>query len=193
MPTKYKQISGFTDSGIETLYNEFTNYFKHVGSGTHIEVGTWLGRSLCLFAELAQEKKLNIKIYGIDNFLGEVNAADQQEIVKNCGGSIYYKFLQNMKEAGVRDLIIPYQLTSEQAVELFDDNSIDTLFLDSEHLYDHVKREINNWWPKVTSCMGYMGLHDYYEGTQVKQAVDEWAKENNKTVYVCGTCAVIQK
>ena len=57
----------------------------------------------------------------------------------------------------------------------YDDETIDTLFIDGDHTYEGVKKDIEAWYPKVKKG-GTIIFHDYqrdkvHEGVQ--QAVDE--------------------
>ena len=46
------------------------------------------------------------------------------------------------------------------AVKDFDDESLDFVYIDGNHLYPAVKKDIDLWWPKVKAG-GVMGGHDY--------------------------------
>jgi len=166
MPNYYKTIYGYFD--FSDIYENVANKFPN---GKFIEIGSWLGKSTCFMAETIKEQKLNIKFYTVDTFLGEVNAVDQQDIVKKEGGNIYNRFLNNMKEADVLDYVTPLMITSEEASKLFNDNNFDFIFIDAEHLYDFVKQDLTNWYPKLKTG-GILAGHDYREGVQ--QAVDEF-------------------
>ena len=48
----------------------------------------------------------------------------------------------------------------EEMIDLFKDNSLDYVYIDGNHDYDHVKQDIEMWWPKLKSG-GLMSGHDY--------------------------------
>lgn len=56
----------------------------------------------------------------------------------------------------------------------------DFIYIDGSHLYKDVKRDLNDWFPKLKPN-GILGGHDYgnelFKG--VKQAVDEFCEERN--------------
>jgi hypothetical protein len=55
---------------------------------------------------------------------------------------------------------------------------LDFVYIDAEHDYDSVKKQIMDWWPKLCR-MGVLGGHDYtIKG--VRQAVDEFFDEPDK-------------
>lgn len=63
---------------------------------------------------------------------------------------------------------------SEDCVSLFTDEYFDLIFIDANHKYEYVKKDIINWYSKVKHS-GIISGHDYnYPGLDgVKYAVDE--------------------
>ena len=51
---------------------------------------------------------------------------------------------------------------SNQAVEMFKDNSLDFVYLDANHKYEEVKADIEMWFPKLKSN-GIISGHDFIE------------------------------
>jgi predicted O-methyltransferase YrrM len=168
MANYYNNIYGYFD--FADIYTYALNQFPN---GRFIEIGSWLGKSTCFMGEIIKEQNANIKFYTVDTFLGEINATDQQDIIKQEGGSIYKRFLHNMKEGGVLDHVTPLMMTSEEASTLFENESFDFIFIDAEHIYEYVKNDLNNWYPKLKKG-GIIAGHDYRDG--VKLAVDEFFK-----------------
>lgn len=52
------------------------------------------------------------------------------------------------------------KMTSEEAVDLFKDRSLDFVFLDGSHIFEDVKQDIEVWTPKVKKG-GLLCGHDY--------------------------------
>jgi predicted O-methyltransferase YrrM len=186
MPSFYKNIYGYFD--FENLYGAVAEHFPN---GRFVEIGTWLGKSTCFMAETIKEKKLSVKFFGVDNFLGEINATDQQEIVQKEGGCIYKRFLMNMKEAGVLDYVTPLKMTSKEAAELFDNGSLDFVFLDAEHLFQDVLDDLSYWWPKV-KVGGILAGHDW-NGVGVNKAVRDFSQTTNLAIRTDGICFILMK
>lgn len=168
----YKNIEGWCD--FENIYNYAIERFAD--NSVFVEIGTWLGQSTCFMCELLKAKKRNIRFFGIDTFLGEKNADLQQKLVEEEGGSIYRKFLHNMKDADILGYVTPIAMKSADACKLFKDGSVDFIFLDAEHLYDNVKQDLENWYPKLSKG-GLFAGHDY--NGEVMQAVDEFFKNKH--------------
>jgi len=59
-----------------------------------------------------------------------------------------------------RQIITPVQCDSREAAKCFEDGSLMGVFIDAEHSYDEVKRDIQAWLPKVKSGGTIMG-HDF--------------------------------
>jgi hypothetical protein len=62
--------------------------------------------------------------------------------------------------------------SSAIAYKLFDDNSVDLIFVDGDHTHDAVKNDCELWWNKIKPG-GIMCWDDYY-WDDVKKAVDEF-------------------
>ena len=54
-----------------------------------------------------------------------------------------------------------YKETSIQAVTHFDDNLLDFIYIDGDHTYKSVSKELELYYPKVKS-RGVMGGHDFF-------------------------------
>lgn len=61
---------------------------------------------------------------------------------------------------GYENRAIMIRALSEEAVDLFEDNSLDFVYVDGNHGYSHVKQDLELWWPKLKSG-GIMSGHDY--------------------------------
>ena len=70
-------------------------------------------------------------------------------------------------------------------------NELDFVYIDASHIYEDVKRDINNYWRKI-KVGGIMGGHDFYTNSRneqedeygVVQAVTEFAVNNNLKLYI---------
>lgn len=203
MPNLYKTIPGWMD--YENLYDYLiTNHLKN--DSTFVEVGVWKGRSICYMAELAKEKNINLKIFGIDIFANKVddefhpykieknktkfinnfnvfentlNSAEGQTISSN--ESIYFEFLFNLAQKNLLDKVVPICLFSEDAANLFEDESIDCLFLDAAHDRDNILNDLKNWVPKIKKG-GILCGHDYAPGWSTQPFVDEFFANLNQKV-----------
>lgn len=69
---------------------------------------------------------------------------------------------------------------SDEFCKFFKDGIFDFIYLDANHSYDAIKKDLHNWYPKLKKG-GLFSGHDYVNNHQcgVKQAVDEFANELN--------------
>jgi hypothetical protein len=114
----------------------------------------------------------------------------------NVGGSIHYLYLEmlvrrklfdfhvvdiwegnTVKEQFIADsaaIGFQYKMFQEDAIKCadrFPDEFFDLVFLDDDHNFEHVKKEIDAWLPKVVPG-GILGGHDYTHDP-VRLAVEE--------------------
>lgn len=129
-----------------------------------VEVGCFLGRSICHLAELAKQYEKHFQIIGVDTCRGSgpENGTDHhEEAVKKGGGwSFATQLHQNIIQCGHGDDIDLIVSTSARAANLFPDHSLDFVFLDAAHDYDSVCKDIMSWLPKV-KVGGVLAGDDY--------------------------------
>lgn len=85
-----------------------------------------------------------------------------------------------------------YRGYSWDVAKEFDDEFFDWVYIDGDHRYEAVKRDINDWYPKVKTG-GYLTGHDYWKRMLrtgdgpvpfgVIEAVDEFVKERGITTF----------
>jgi len=138
---------------------------KHLGDKpVHmVEVGTLLGNNAKLMLdEWPQIEKIHL----VDNFMEIWDIPDQEEHNENLE-YVRDRFKNNKKV----NIIIK---DSVEASKEFEDESLDFVYIDADHLYEPVKADITAWLPKVKKG-GVIGGHDYdyHIRPSVKEAVDE--------------------
>lgn len=141
-------------------YEEIANNLKH--GDMIVEVGTYKGKSILYLAEHIKEHKLNVKLYGVDNFKGESTVNETSDQIRDD----YYRNIRPLK-----NYINTLEYPSLQAVKGFPDGILAFVFIDAAHDYDSVKADILAWLPKVKKG-GILSGHDY-NYPDVKKAVDE--------------------
>ncbi|GAG75308.1 unnamed protein product [marine sediment metagenome] len=78
-------------------------------------------------------------------------------------------------------------MKSADAVNLIPDN-LDFVYIDGNHSYEYVLRDIELYFPKVKEG-GVVGGHDYHnesKAREVKKAVDEFTKKNQLKLHIKG-------
>lgn len=124
-------------------------------------------------------KRPDLKLYGIDPYLAYQDWYPGGFISQQANDQKYDKMRQRMDRFG--DRWKHYRITSDDAVPLFQDNSMDFIFIDGLHEYDQVLKDCRNYYPKIKSGGVFSG-HDYKVIEGVGRAVDEFAQEVGATV-----------
>lgn len=114
-----------------------------------IEVGSWAGASALTWGLALQEFCQGIfRIVCIDPW--EVwptlaaNPTPGGQVMREALTTNQVKSLfdHNVRVTGLADRIIPMMATSEQALPYFESESVDLIYLDGDHSYRHVSRDI---------------------------------------------------
>jgi len=157
----------------QQLYSDMVNHFPD--NSHFVEVGSWKGRSASYMAVEIYNSKKRIKFDCVDTWLGSV-----EHIVPNSPFFVkelihdkdwlYYQFLNNTRP--VCDIINPVRSSSLNSVNLYENRSLDFVFIDASHEYDDVKKDILSWYPKIKKG-GIIAGHDFTTFEGVKQAVHE--------------------
>lgn len=159
-----------------SLYSQISN---HYSDGSHfVEIGVWKGKSAAYMAvELVNNNKTNVRFDCIDTWEGS-----EEHINPNSGffepglledrDWLYKHFLENIEP--VKHIINPIRKPSLEAVNLYQDNSLDFIFIDASHDYENVLKDIKAWYPKCKPETGIISGHDYSWGPEVKKAVHDF-------------------
>ena len=168
----------------------FQDYYDKISSNKNlsifVEVGVWKGHSISyLVNKLKQNNNINnCKIYAVDlveettdyNILRDNNANVEIEKIKE----IYEK---NLELTNTRSYITDIKKCSWEAADLFENESIDFCFIDADHTYDSVRKDIISWLPKIKKN-GILSGHDYSDNHPgVPKAVKELLHNKSITVY----------
>ena len=143
-----------------------------------VEVGNYLGRSLCSLGDVVQRSGKRITLIGVDTCRGSgVEGRRQKDYhgaaVEAGGGTFAGALHKNIIECGYGDLISVIVGDSITASTFFPDRSIDWVHLDARHDSESVKADITAWLPKVKKD-GWLSGDDYDEGwPEVVSAVNE--------------------
>lgn len=149
--------------------------------GTLVEVGVAFGGLAMLLWPHVEQR--GGRYYAVDHFEGTAERKREPHEPKSLmnrmaeDGRRINKaaFLKNLFDAGFDADVRLIEADSVHAARVFDDGSLDIVYLDADHSYEAVRGDIAAWWPKVKSDGWLMG-HDYIEaeeGNGVKVVVWE--------------------
>ena len=158
---KWQEIDGWFNwrPGQELAVQHFSNGSRFV------EVGTYLGRSICSLAEVVASSGKNFTIIGIDTCQGSgpegIKQKNYHQAAVEAGGGtfagILHRNLLACDAAKHVNLIISDSLS---AAKLFPDAYFDWVHLDARHDYQSVHEDIQAWLPKVKAS-GWISGDDY--------------------------------
>ena len=132
-----------------------------------VEVGTYLGRSLCSLGEVVERSGKHITVIGVDTCRGSGPEGWRGKdfharAVQEGGGTFAGALHKNLLDCGLGDTIQLIIADSVSAAGLFAPTSLDWVHLDARHDYASVKADIEAWLPKVKNG-GWLSGDDYDE------------------------------
>lgn len=142
---------------------EAVNYFPN--GSRFVEVGTYLGRSICSLGEVVKQSGKDIVVIGIDTCQGSGpegwRGKDYHaDAVQEGGGSFAGTLHKNVLDCDLSDTITLIVADSVSASRLFAEGSLDWVHLDARHDYASVKADIEAWLPRVRPG-GWLSGDDY--------------------------------
>lgn len=142
--------------------------------GIFVELGAYKGKSTSFIVTEMINRNRDIQFYTVDTFQGDSGSTDSKEIeaYKQVDTSkMLDEFIENTKH-------LPEKLNvlinnSDLCAKMFEDNSVDTIFIDAGHSYEAVLADLKAWYPKMKNGSTMAG-HDYNSWEGVKKAVLEF-------------------
>lgn len=165
------------------MINTRLDLIKHIGQeftkGKGVEVGTFKG-------QFSKEIMNNWSgtLYMVDVWRPLESEYDDSSNHGKYDGGVYNNAMENIK--GFEDRAIMVRATSEISSNMFNDESLDFVYIDANHAYDYVVQDIKLWFPKVKKG-GYLCGHDYLN---LNWNDDTNISENKKDKFIWSTGGV---
>jgi hypothetical protein len=174
------------------MYEDITS--RASDGAVFVEVGAHLGHSALYLASRIQRSGKKIRLYAVDRWDGWINTECRSEMTPPEAEDVFGQFIRNVQRAGAEDVIFPLKMQSEQAAGLFEDGTLDFVFLDADPHYEAVRRDLEAWFPKVKR-RGVLGGHDYLNPAfpGVRRAADDFFAEQELPLQVHGTSFLVIK
>jgi predicted O-methyltransferase YrrM len=171
---KYKHYYHVLEGFSEDIVDFYKIIIQQAQSGQHfVEVGGYKGKSTAFMAvEILNSEKI-IKFDCVDTWEGspEMKRGGEFQDHDVVNNTLYEKFLYNIQP--VKKIVNPVRHTSVDAAKLYEDNSLDFVFIDADHSYESTREDIDAWLPKIKNG-GIISGHDYSKNWPgVVRAVNE--------------------
>lgn len=122
------------------------------GHGVIVEIGSWKGKSTTWLAGGSISGQ-SVLVYAVDPHIGFPDVPETYGRMWT-----FDEFMDNIRAAGVEDVVVPIVKTSVEAAAEFNE-SISLLFIDGVHEFDYVKADFESWFPLV-AVGGTIAFHD---------------------------------
>lgn len=157
----YEIIPGWFD--FQDLYSRAVQ--RAPEDAQFLEIGSFMGKSLCYLATEIVNSGKHIELISVDA-MSIVNVFPGVDPVNMAASKHNGRALRDVLEAHLGlslDAGLSWShlsMTSVEASDLFDNASLDFVFVDGAHDYDSVSLDLWKWWPKVKRG-GWMAGHDF--------------------------------
>jgi hypothetical protein len=161
---------------------------------TIIEVGTWKGLSCSTMAKIVKELGFrNVRIIAIDTWLGAPEFWTSGIDDSTRGGglklkdgypNVFYTFTKNMKSLGHHDIVAPFPISSQQAMDILNYYNIkaDVIYIDASHEYKPVKDDMDQYWTLLKTGGSMIGDDYNMNWPGVIKAVNEFSTQTKGSV-----------
>lgn len=162
--------------------DDLPEFFKKRGAEVGVEVGVFEANYTIKLAESGAH------IYGVDPWV------NYRDYTYGLGGRTPLRERRARKRVEGIENITLLKETSMEAVERFEEDSIDFVYIDGNHQFKYIAEDMYEWWKRLKPG-GVMAGHDYAYfkqknpkgGCQVHEMVDAWAKSYDMDFWVLGS------
>ena len=184
-------FAGFVPTFAEDMqgWNSRAGIFSEIISSARsqvvIDVGVWKGASTIYLAQLLREHGIDGAVIAVDTFLGSpehwITGTAEFDLIPRRHGIplLYEQFLSNVVRNQVRDLIVPFAQTSQNAALILRRQGIsaDLVHIDAAHDYESVLHDARAYWD-ILAPNGFLLGDDYHvTWPGVVAGANQFAKE----------------
>ena len=171
---EYGRIPGWFH--FRDAYQQIVTSLPYDEKTVFVELGAWKGRSTHYLASEILRSGKPVYLYVIDAWADpgvEGDGLDPASEEDKAAGSIRACFDRNLRGLSGRlgERMTVYQNDTVAQSSHFSDESVDVVWVDANHTYEGVKRDLASWWPKL-AVGGVMGGDDWAWET-VRRAVSQ--------------------
>lgn len=180
-------IGSFTMT--DTLFKITEKYGVHEHFGcietlvrkNKLKVGAEIGIFMGYHSRHLLEACRNVSLYCVDLY-SNISGNGYDDWNQFQFDNLYNSVKLSLKKYG-RTIFL--RMKSDEAVNIINNNKLDFVYIDADHRYKSVKKDIIKWEKKVKPG-GIISGHDYgqKDWPGVKIAVDEWIKSKSNKLYI---------
>jgi len=171
------QLRYLHEKSWQLSYPYFISVIQRLGLRVGAEVGVAFGGH----AEAILDNTSVARLVGIDPYQHQPNYDDMLNLPQEHFEHMFWYTIGRLSRFGER--YVHVRSPSEEAVRSID-GLADFVYIDANHSYDAVKRDLELWVPKIRPG-GVIGGHDFSpEFPGVRQAVQELAQQRNLQITV---------
>lgn len=143
--------------------------------GDVVEIGSWQGRSSSFLARAVKDSG-NGTFHAVDHFKGNLGKESAYVVGADDLSDLKQNFLGNMKKVGLAQDVHVLDMPNTQASVQIMDGSVRLLFIDGDHTYEGVCKDLELFVPKLcaNAIIVFDDFSDNFPGLLV--AVDEFLK-----------------
>jgi len=184
----YESINGYLRANNIILLHKVISELEY--PAVWVELGSWTGKSAAYcIVELYNQKKLK-EFHCVDTWQGSegTNQKDSNLVKED---KLFDTFKKNLLP--VENLFTTHRMISWEAAKYFNKESIDFVYVDADHRYESVLKDLEAWWPKIKpGC--YMGGDDFTKGHPgVQKATTEFFNKRGLRVKKLGRGWIVKK
>lgn len=160
--------------------------------GVCAEIGVWKGDFAHWILEINRPRVLHLIdpwAYSAGERYAETWHGGESEQRQQELDQIHASVVERFAEEISRERVVIHRAPSAEAVGAFEDAMFDWIYIDGDHFYDAVKKDLNDW-ERTIKPGGIIAGDDYREsrvyGTDVVRAVDEFAAARGLKVEAWG-------
>jgi predicted O-methyltransferase YrrM len=166
-----------------TTRNELTKLINHLNLKRGVEIGVHKG----VFSEHLLSNSSLETLYSIDAWLDDdditMSARKRCDKVNDKNGRCHQETVERLEKFGQRSVII--KDLSTNAIQSFDDESLDFIYLDASHRFTGFALDMIYWWKKLKNGGVFAG-HDYWRRYryEVSYVVNAFCAEHKQLFYL---------
>ena len=131
---------------------------------TILEIGCWTGFCSCFFGLFL--KQFGGKLWSIDNFKGSPDSNQSEKFASKAKDIL----LKNIKRNNLEDIWELLEGDSDAFASM--DKKFDMIFIDADHRYSQVRKDIRNYLPKVNNG-GVLAGHDFNKDEYDEEFIEQ--------------------